>query len=96
MEIAWFTDAILLSEGDNVSVSIILDRPPGVMFTVSIIVTDVDTTGIVYIVFLSLLSIHGFILTTQEQITSFYQFQSLLILIRQSKKFTFQFYLIHC
>ena len=46
MEIAWFTDAILLSEGDNVSVSLILDRPPGVMFIVSIIVTDIDTTGI--------------------------------------------------
>jgi len=47
VEISWFTNAVLLSEGDNVTVSMILDRPAGIIFTISIITADVDTTGIV-------------------------------------------------
>jgi len=47
VEISWFTNAVLLSEGDNVSVSMILDRPPGIIFEASIIATNVNTTGMV-------------------------------------------------
>lgn len=47
MEISWIFDAVSISEGENVSVNMILDRPPGIIFVASVIATDVNATGIV-------------------------------------------------
>ena len=45
VQIWWSSNTLLVTEGENVTISLLLDREPGIQFTVLINVTDIDTTS---------------------------------------------------
>jgi len=45
--VSWSTDTVLATEGVDVSISLVLNRVPGVPFTVAITSSNINTTGFV-------------------------------------------------
>ena len=45
VQIWWSSNMVLVTEGENVSISLLLDNEPGIQFTVLISMTDVDTAS---------------------------------------------------
>ena len=41
----WSLDTVVVTEGELISMSLMLDREPGVQFNVSIYATNINTTG---------------------------------------------------
>ena len=45
LQVRWSSDRAIVTEGDDVSISLLLDREPGVNLAISINTTDLNTTG---------------------------------------------------
>ena len=45
LQVRWSSDRVIVTEGDGVSISLLLDREPGVDLAISINTTDLNTTG---------------------------------------------------
>ena len=45
LQVRWSSDRAIVTEGDDVSISLLLDREPGVDLAISIYATDSNTTG---------------------------------------------------
>ena len=53
VQVRWSSSAVTVTEGDNVSISLLLDREPGEELTIGINTTDLNTTGCYYILTVS-------------------------------------------
>ena len=45
LQVRWSSDRAIVTEGNDVSISLLLDREPGVDLSISINTTDLNTTG---------------------------------------------------
>jgi len=45
VRVSWSLDTAVVTEGEMISISLMLDREPGVQFNVSIFSTNINTTG---------------------------------------------------
>ena len=45
LQVRWSSDRVIVTEGDDVSISLLLDWEPGVDLAISINTTDLNTTG---------------------------------------------------
>ena len=45
LQVRWSSDIAMVTEGNDVSISLLLDREPGVDLSISINTTDLNTTG---------------------------------------------------
>jgi len=43
--VSWSLDTVVVTEGEMISLSLMLDREPGVQFSISIFSTNINTTG---------------------------------------------------
>ena len=53
VQVRWSSSAVTVTEGDNVSISLLLDREPGEELTIGFNTTDLNTTGCYYILTVS-------------------------------------------
>ena len=53
VQVSWSSNAVTVTEGDNVSISLLLDREPGVDLIVIISTIDLNTTGCYYLLIVS-------------------------------------------
>ena len=49
VHVRWSSSAVTVTEGDNVSISLLLDREPGVDLIITISTIDLNTTGSYYV-----------------------------------------------
>ena len=45
LQVRWSSDIVVVTEGNDVSISLLLDREPGVDLSISINTSDFNTTG---------------------------------------------------
>ena len=45
VKVWWSLDTAVVTEGEMISISLMLDREPGVQFNVSVYATNINTTG---------------------------------------------------
>ena len=53
VQVSWSSNAVTVTEGDNVSISLLLDREPGVDLIIAINTTNLNTTGCYYVLIIT-------------------------------------------